>query len=105
MSAKKETFRATIETGLDNQSRLVCFGDVTEPRLGWRVTLERCRPYCGNPSVLLLMIRAVRPSDVSGYAATTHHVMFEEDPAEARYTQVGILEEGASGFTIPVQVA
>jgi hypothetical protein len=29
--------------------------------------------------------------------------MFEEEPAEVRYTQVGIIEEGASGFSIPVQ--
>lgn len=103
MPARKETFTATIETGLDNRSKLVCIGDVTEPRSGWTVTLERSRPMCSNPSVLLLKIRVVRPPDPSGYVVTTHRVMFEEEPAEVRYTQVGIIEEGASGFSIPVQ--
>jgi hypothetical protein len=105
MSARKETFKAVIETGLDNRSRLVCVGEVIEPRSGWSVTLERSRPRCNNPSVLLLTIRAVGLPGVTAYAATTHLVKFEENPAEARYTQVGIVEEGAAGFSIPVLAA
>src|SRR3978361_1502157 len=99
MSARRGTFRATIETGLDNRSRLVCAGDVVEARSGWTVTLERSRPPCSNPSILLLTVRAIRPPGTSDYTVTTHHVMFAEEPAEARYTQVGIMEDG-DGFTI-----
>ena len=51
-----------------------------------------------NPKILLLTLVEMKPSCKAGDLVTTHHVKYDENPAEVEYTEVTI--EGA--FTIPV---
>jgi hypothetical protein len=71
---------------------------VTEPTTGWQVDLERAVPQGINPKILLLKLIEVRPTGAAGNIVTTHHVRYDEDPAQVEYTEVAI----AGAFSIPV---
>jgi hypothetical protein len=98
MPAVQNTFKAELIKHHYNRLELRVTGDVTEPTTGWKVSLERTAPQGINPKILLLNLVEVKPTGAAGDVVTTHHVRYEENPAQVEYTQVTI--EGA--FTIDV---
>ncbi len=98
MPAEQNTFKAELIKHHYNRLELRVTGDVTEPTTGWKVSLERASPQGINPKILLLNLVEVKPTGAAGDVVTTHHVRYEENPAQVEYTQVTI--EGA--FTIDV---
>ena len=98
MTAIQNTFKAELIKHYHNNCKLRVTGDLTEPTTGWTVSLERAMPQGINPNILLLKLVEVKPTDAAGNIVTTHHVKYDEDPAQVEYTQVTI--EGA--FTINV---
>jgi hypothetical protein len=98
MTAIQNTFKAELIKHHHNNCELRVTGDVTEPTTGWTVSLERAMPQGINPNILLLKLVEVKPTGNAGNIVTTHHVKYDENPAQVEYTQVTI--EGA--FTINV---
>jgi hypothetical protein len=98
MPAVQHTFKAELIKHHYNRLELRVMGDVTEPTTGWKVSLERAAPQGINPKILLLKLVEVKPTGLAGDIVTTHHVRYDENPAQVEYTQVTI--EGA--FTIDV---
>jgi hypothetical protein len=98
MPAVQNTFKAELIKRHHNRCELRVTGDVTEPTTGWTVKLERAVPQGINPKDLLLKLVEVKPTGNAGNIVTTHHVKYDENPAEVEYTEVTI--EGA--FTMPV---
>ena len=98
MPAVQDTFKAELIKHHYNKLELRVTGDVTEPTTGWQVSLERAAPQGINPKILLLKLVEVKPTGLAGDVVTTHHVRYDENPAQVEYTQVAI--EGA--FTIDV---
>jgi hypothetical protein len=98
MPAEQKTFRAERIKRYHHKYALRVAGEVTEPTTGWTVNLERAVPQGINPKILLLKLVEVEPTGAAGDIVTTHHVRYDEDPAQGEYTKVTI--EGA--FTIDV---
>lgn len=98
MPAVQNTFKAELIRHDYNKCELRVTGDVTEPTTGWTVKLERANPQGINPKILLLKLVEIKPTGIAGDVVTTHHVKYDEDPAQVEYTNVTI--EGA--FTIDV---
>ena len=99
MPALQNTFKAELIKRYHNKYELRVTGDVTEPTTCWQVDLERAVPQGINPKILLLKLIEVKPTGAAGgNIVTTHHVRYDEDPAQVEYTEVTI--EGA--FSIPV---
>lgn len=98
MPAVQNTFKAELIKHAHNKYELCVRGDVTEPTTGWTVKLERANPQGINPKILLLKLVEIKPTGNAGDIVTTHHVKYDENPAQLEYTEVTI--EGA--FTIPV---
>jgi hypothetical protein len=98
MPAVQNTFKAELIKHHHHKCELRVTGDVTEPTTGWTVSLERASPQGINPKILLLKLVEVKPTGLAGDIVTTHHVNYDENPAQVEYTQVTI--EGA--FTIDV---
>ena len=84
--------RRSSISGLAEENQGVCSGT------NRRVDLERAVPQGINSKILLLKLIEVRPTGAAGNIVTTHHVRYDEDPAQVEYTEVTI--EGA--FSIPV---
>jgi hypothetical protein len=97
MPAVQNTFKAELIKH-HHHCELRVTGDVTEPTTGWTVSLERAVPQGINPKILLLKLIEVKPSGAAGNVVTTHHVKYDENPAQVEYTDATI--EGA--FSIKV---
>jgi hypothetical protein len=98
MPAVQNTFKAELIKHHYDRYELRVTGDVTEPTTGWTVKLERASPQGINPKILLLKLVEIKPTGIAGDIVTTHHVKYDEDPAQVEYNNVTI--EGA--FTIDV---
>ena len=90
MPAVHDTFKAELIKHHHHKQELCVSGDVTEPTTGWTVKLERANPQGINPKILLLKLVEVKPTGNAGDIVTTHHVKYDENPAQAEYTQVTI---------------
>jgi hypothetical protein len=98
MPAVQNTFKAELVKRHHHQCELRVTGDVTEPTTGWTVRLERAVPQGISPKDLLLKLIEVKPTGAAGDIVTTHHVRYDEEPAEVEYTEVTI--EGAFSITV-----
>jgi hypothetical protein len=101
MPPKQDTFKAWIDEMPPGPRKFICTGDVVEPTTGWVVTLERAQPQGINPLILLLNVKAVRPTGPAGQIVTTYAVRYEESPPKADYAEARI-SDGTGSFTIKV---
>jgi hypothetical protein len=104
MSSLNDTFKAWINKMPGSPQMLICIGEVEEPTTGWTVRLERAEPQGINPLILILDLRAIRPTGIVAQHVTKYPVRYEEAPPKAEYRQVTV-RDGGDSVTIDVTVA
>ena len=99
MPAVQNTFKAELRQAPSPSMRAHASpATLREPTTGWTVRLERAVPQGISPKDLLLKLIEVKPTGAAGDIVTTHHVRYDEEPAEVEYTEVTI--EGAFSITV-----